>query len=438
MAGAGAGGVTGLGVAGSKAPSCESSDETSVVGIASLTMSAPGARLEESVTLAGPGVMPVLSAQENVTSGLRWQNDRLFLLTDSGFWDLALEGPAIWNPTATILVLGVRAGDIDHDGDQDMMLLTSGVQTVPAAGAMPGGVVTRLAVWERTKTGLSERTEVLQSPRIVLPMPYVFGDVDGDADLDVVTFESGAPVAYVNDGAFGFERTMLGAETAEYKDSIVTALAYGDRNGDSASDLLVVAGVALEASAFVLLGDGSGKLLPPGRATKDESPLVPHGPTGTGIGIADVTGDGIADVVQQDAQSAMLPILRLLASTDPSSLAPAVEMNGLGFEFADIDEDGKLDIITTVSDRLLALLARGNGAFEMRDLGIDVAMPAVRDFVADPGEGDMPARLHILYNLPCEPCGPSCSGRCVFGACVGCLSDADCTTGRCTNQQCAP
>ena len=45
-----------------------------------------------------------------------------------------------------------------------------------------------------------------------------------------------------------------------------------------------------------------------------------------------------------------------------------VELKALGFELADVDEDGTTDIVTTVKDRLSALSSRAVGMFETRDL----------------------------------------------------------------------
>jgi hypothetical protein len=93
-----------------------------------------------------------------------------------------------------------------------------------------------------------------------------------------------------------------------------------------------------------------------------------------------------------------------------------VQFAGLGFEFADVDEDGATDIVTTRNDRLLALLSRDR-AFEERLLGIDMA-PPVKDFVVDPGM-DGAAVVHLLYDVSaCAPCSDACTGRCLFDVCV--------------------
>jgi hypothetical protein len=426
----GAVGITAGGAAGfaGQAPAdCTADGVSSRVGLASAILDGSRVHLDPGVELLGAGVPPLLSGQQGPMNGLRWQDGHVFMLLDEGFWDIEPEGPVRWYPAGTTLELGIRGGDLDGDGDQDVMLLSTMEDGM--------GFVTRLSVWERTPTGLVQRVEVLRSSLLILPMPYDFGDVDGDADLDILTYERGQPVAYVNDGKFGFARSVLGETAPEYVDSLVLVVGLADRNGDGTQDLLVVAGTALAGNVFVLLRDGAGRYALPGPPTAAMAPLVPYGPMGNGIAMADVTGDGIADVVAQDADASK-PHIRLTASVDATSLIPPVQIDGLGFEFADIDQDGTLDIVTTMNDRLHALTARGNGPFETRDLGIALSMPDVIDFTTDPGEGGATPRLHVLYKLPCQTCGASCAGRCVFNTCVACLSDDDCATGRCENQAC--
>jgi hypothetical protein len=395
--------------------------------------------LDESVELTGPGVAPIFTPESRMLSGLRWQNGRLLVLADKGFWDIGLDNSARWYDASSVLLHGALPGDVDGDGDQDLLLLGTYLPEVTSSG-IPSGPATRLSVWERTPAGLAERGDVLKSSGFILAMPFAFGDVDGDADLDIVAFERGAPVGYVNGGSFTFTRTLLGETKPEYENKLVLVADLADRNGDDAQDLLVVAGEALEFDAFVLLGDGAGKFAAPGPAVQDRTPLVPYGPAGFGIAVADVTGDGLADIVTQDSRDSIMPHLRLIASVDAKTLAPPVQVEPgcLGFEFADVDEDGTLDIVTTIENRLFALISRGNGAFEQRDLGIGVAMPEVMDFTTDPGEGSAPARVHILYNPACRACDATCSGRCVWKTCVACLADDDCMTGRCEKQACVP
>lgn len=242
-------------------------------------------------------------------------------------------------------------------------------------------------------------------------------------------YERGAPVGYLNDGAFGFTRAVLGETSAEYEDKLLAFVFFGDRNQDGAGDLVVATGEALEISVFVLIADGHGRFGAPGPAARVEAPLVSHGPSAFGLCLGDVRGDGLADIVTQDKQSPVEAKLHVFASRDATSFAPDEPVAGLGFEFVDVDGDGKTDLLTTRDDRLTALLARGSGNFEARDLGIRTGAP-VRDFVVEPGGTAAPV-VHLLYDLSsCSACASDCAERCLFGACAPCLSDADCALRR--------
>ena len=418
--------------------SCAEAKEPSILGIASAALKSKAAiELTATSQLLGEGLELTLMPQQNVAGSLRWRGDRLYVTADAGFWEVPSKGKPIFYSTTSVILWGLRSGDLDNDGDQDLIVLT----LVPNEGNATTPFGSRLSVWERSGHNLSYHSDIMRTTEMRFAMPYVLGDVDADDDLDVITFEHGAPVAFLNGGGLDFSREVLGEVTPELKNALPLVIDYSDRNGDGDDDLLLILGnyaTPLENSIRVLLAKGPGKFGPPGPTTIGETPLVPHGPDGVGLGVADVTGDGITDVLQQDDQSTeAAPAIRFYASTGASELAAPIELEGLGFEFADIDEDGALDIVSSLNNRLIALLSRGDGAFETRDLGVSIAAPDVADFAVDPGAGSAPAVLHTLYRLrDCPTCDDACTGRCLFDICIGCLSDADCDGGACESQTC--
>ncbi|HET8936552.1 MAG TPA: VCBS repeat-containing protein [Polyangiales bacterium] len=360
--------------------------------------------LSEEVVLAGEGLAQTEGPQQNPSAGLRWQGDRMFLLADAGFWDIPVGGPARWYATSSTLLWGVRAGDLDGDGDFDLLVLSMAlnVDTVADAdadaGSMPPSpLVSRLTVWERGPEGLSQRSVLRSSAGMSFPMPYELGDVDADGDLDIVTFELGVAVGYINHGEFQLTRETLSESTPANENLGALLVHLADRNGDGLPDLLVIGGDPLvdplENRMFVLLGQGPGRFGPMGPSTTGKSPLVPHGPDGIGIGIADVTGDGLADVLMQDPAAPEAGIIRLHKSTSATELSPPIELSGLGFAFGDIDGDGTTDIVTTRSQQLQALLPRSTGELEPRDLGLDTTSLSLLGFVVDPTQ----PTLHVLH-----------------------------------------
>jgi hypothetical protein len=412
-------------ISGGSTADCAGSAGPDVLGIAQARLStAVPLSIEQSGQLTGEGLMSTLLSTQNVTAGLRVYDGGLFMLADHGFWDIPSDGPARRYATDATLIIGIRAGDVDGDGDQDVLLMRGDLSSAPDDDAGSGTLVTRLTVWERTPAGLAERAEVLRVPGFVLPMPFVFGDPDGDRDLDVLTFEHGAPVVYVNDGALHFERSVRGEAAPAYADKLLGWVDYADRDRDGVSDLLVITGEALELEAFVLLGEANGRFAAPGPAAKLMPSLVPHGPSGTGFGFADVTGDGVSDLLMQDPTAPEgVPRLLLRASVGATELGPPLPLPVLGFGFADVDQDGTTDIVGTQDHRFVVLLARGQGKFETRDLGLNATSPPLKTFTVDPAR----RMIHLLYAAPtCTSCPVGCMGRCMFDACLGCLTDADC------------
>jgi hypothetical protein len=416
---------------------CDREEPRASAAIATAALrAAPPVPIVVGTELMGEGLAQTLTTQQNATAGLRFEQDRAFLLTDVGFWDLPRGGEPRWYPTSSTLLLAARALDLDADGDRDLLLVSNDIlgaaQTDPSASPL----VTRVTAWERTPDGLEERGEVLSLPYGVLPLPYDAGDLDGDGDLDVVSYERGTPVGYLHDGAFHFTRAVLGETAPQFADKLLAFAYVTDRNRDGRPDLLVWTGEALELQVFVLLGDASGRFGAPGPVVIVAAPLVPHGPVGLGLWMADVNGDGLEDLITQDAASADKPRLNLFVSESATRIGTATQLDGLGFEFADVDGDGTTDIVTTRAERLVALLRREHG-FDAHDLGVSSG-PPLKDFVVDPGVGGLP-QLVMLYDLSgCPTCEPGCAGRCIHGSCVGCLSDDDCAGARCVAQACTP
>jgi hypothetical protein len=226
-------------------------------------------------------------------------------------------------------------------------------------------------------------------------MPFDFADIDRDGQLDVLNYQYGVPLGYLGNGAFHYELKQLGAQSALYAGfSQSIALFAGDRNGDDAPDLLIVIGSSLGADSFVLVNNGKGEFMAPGPATRDD-------PAIGGLGIGDLTGDGIADVVAATHQKEFGE-LRLTASVSPTMFASAAQIatDTEGVRLADLDDDGTLDILTRLSGRLVAVIGR-DGTFEQRDLNL--RLPAdVLDLVVDPGIGADQARLFVSQRI-CDP-----------------------------------
>lgn len=199
------------------------------------------------------------------------------------------------------------------------------------------------------------------SPFAVGPSPYPFaiGDVNGDGHLDIVATAtatgplraqqlpmSKALTLLLGDGKGGFRSSRLPLRTGE-----PWSAAIGDLNDDRKPDIAVTHHDMSKLT--VLLGDGRGAF-----AEATASPFD-FGGNVLPLMIADVNRDGKMDVVAAGGDS-----VRTMLGDGRGGFAPGpVIRSGPGswrLAFGDVNHDGKTDIVTSnvESDSVSVLLAQ--------------------------------------------------------------------------------
>ncbi|MCH7700451.1 MAG: VCBS repeat-containing protein [Planctomycetes bacterium] len=245
-----------------------------------------------------------------------------------------------------IEVFAVALGDLDADGDLDLIALSAG-------GIGQSGKFTVLL-----NTG--HGTFLVHMTHGVGSDPYsmALGDLDGDGDLDlaVADLASNGVATFRNDGDGTFVQFI---ET--YPTGTSFSIAIGDLNGDGANDF--VTANWYENGLSVRLNNGDGTF---GRSVTYASGPLPHS-----VAIGDLDGDGDLDLVVSNAGTPCeigTTVSVLQNNGDETFSAPVAFDVGdipFGVYLADLDGDGDLDLAVSNywSDEVSVLLNNGDATF---------------------------------------------------------------------------
>jgi len=233
---------------------------------------------------------------------------------------------------------GVAAGDVDGDGDTDVLIGNASTsQNVAYLNNGSGNFSSTV----NFGTG-SDGTLAVE-----------MGDLDGDGDLDVAVGNSPAQdVAYLNNGSGTFS---AGSNNFGSGSDNTQALALGDMDGDG--DLDIVTAVTGPANNVISLNNGSGTFAGAVSFGASENTHT--------IDLADVNGDGDLDVVVGNAIT-HLNIVHFNDGTGSfsGSNTYGTNLNSNGLAVGDIDGDGDADIVMGhVGAQNAVFLNDGSGAF---------------------------------------------------------------------------
>ncbi len=234
----------------------------------------------------------------------------------------------------------VAVGDVDNDGDLDML-------TANFTGGA-GSVSVRLNNGSGGYSGGSEVATGAASATVVL------GDWDNDGDLDLATANRDANTVSVrfNDGAGTFSG---GSEVSVATNPF--GVVAGDLDGDGDLDLAVAGN--LNGQVSIRLNNGSGTFS--NSATLSFSSFTPY------VALGDLDNDGDLDIIQGRSSASTVRVW--LNSGNGTSYAGFTVTVGSGpFEVAlgDVDNDGDLDMLAArnIASGVVAVrLNNGSGAF---------------------------------------------------------------------------
>jgi FG-GAP-like repeat/FG-GAP repeat len=188
----------------------------------------------------------------------------------------------------------------------------------------------------------------------------VAGDFNGDGKPDVVTpsvNDNGGLAVFFGggDGTFG---TPIESFLEPHGLNIVP-LAAGDFNGDGKTDLAAIAEPDTTTNNFsihVLLSHGDGTF---------QDTVLPGLSNGgvPGITTADLNGDGKWDIVVGDAGQLLIFLGKGDGTFQNATIYPTNSSTGSIVTVADFDRDGKLDIVAQTNGQILFYRGAGDGTF---------------------------------------------------------------------------
>ena len=280
---------------------------------------------------------------------------------------------------------GVEAGDVDKDGDWDLVLAND-FNNRPkllinnGAGTFSDQTTTRL-------------------PNITMSSARAqFGDVDNDGDVDLVfcnngttRFGSGQPRLFLNNGAGVFADATSNLPTGTVAEQM--DVLFFDCDNDLDLDIFLATRASTPNQSRLWKNDGAGRFAPQGG--------VPNDSTSYSYDAGDIDGDGDLDLIGINAGASNGELLLRNNGTGTvwtnisTNISPNPVVDDNDSRFVDMDMDGDLDLIVgSLGTRDRIYLNNGAGLFTENT----TLMAAVSDSTIDVkvADFDSDGRIDII------------------------------------------
>jgi hypothetical protein len=253
-------------------------------------------------------------------------------------------------PAGVISMGDVAHGDVDGDGDPDFLL--------PSGSSLP--TQSRLYVNDGTAHFADESAARLP-PTTEESSGALFGDVDGDGDLDLLLYRSDLfkqTGLYLNDGLGTFADVTAAMMPVAFSYGASNHATVGDVDGDGDLDLVQ----AKYTSEQLYLNDGLGTFAGPQFGNLPGLNTLP-----SSVAMVDVDGDLDLDIVVGSRSNLRTDALYSNDGTgvfsDASFRLPEAQDQTEAVSIGDVDGDSDPDIVYGNQGRSRVALNDGTGTF---------------------------------------------------------------------------
>ena len=297
-------------------------------------------------------------------------------------------------PPATVHGRQIVVADFNKDGRADAFFADHGLDAAPFPGA-------RNALF--LSSGASGLTNAVASLPNIADFSHsaAAGDVDGDGDIDLFVGNQGEgdkyPYLLLNNGSGGFTLSRSGLPTTLHgSDPGITTSTLFDADGDGDLDLFLGPWDPRQRAAVILENDGKGNFL----KTLTTISIPAHGTSENVIDskAVDIDGDGDLDlVVNTVVDFFTVGSIRFYINdgkghfTDETDARlPARSADGWNtrVQFADLNGDGKVDMLVSNGANRPVFLNDGTGRFIQAGADFLPGASSIDKFYAGDFNGD--------------------------------------------------
>ncbi len=301
---------------------------------------------------------------------------RVYVNNGAGFFT---DETATRAPGVTGWFRGVEAGDIDRDGDWDL-ILANDFNHKPVLLVNNG-------------SGVFADQSAARLPSLTMSSTRAqFGDVDNDGDLDLAfansgatRFSSGQPRLYLNDGTGIFTDATVGLPQGNIAEQM--DILFFDCDNDLDLDIFLGTRASTPNQSRLWKNDGTGRFV--------IQSGVPNDATAYSYDAGDIDGDGDLDLIGINAGASGKELLLRNNGTGTvwtdisTSIVPNPTTDDNDSRFFDLDNDGDLDlIIGSLGSRERIYLNSGAGVYTETTTLLTAVSDATIDIKVADFDGD--------------------------------------------------